>query len=453
MNFQSLRIRLNVLAAVAILMALIFANVGLNWMFVEHIEHRESLSLQSKSRELLASLTIAADGRPEILNYPTDNRFNEPAGGLYWQVSTGEGRIYSPSLWDRSLPVGENVSSNFWKVTRVPDVYGHNLLLIERTVWLEQNDQKAIVQLAVNDDVLLQVQQEFKTQMIASLAILWGVLMLASWVQISVGLKPLARLHSELDILRRNSNARLSDSHPNEIKPLIHAINNLVEVREVDLDRARRRAADLAHSLKTPLSALSAQSRRAREAGAMDAADGLDRTIATATATLETELARARAASVRNSKSEASDIRKSVEGLIAVIERTDAGASKVFDVAIAEAFSVPIASIDVSEVLGALIENASRHARRIVSVRAHTENEVVSISVDDDGPGIEPELIQSVFGRGIRLDEEGAGHGFGLSIVKGMMDATAGDIMLSKSELGGLCVTISWPVEPDQTDV
>src|SRR3546814_5704623 len=45
------------------------------------------------------------------------------------------------------------------------------------------------------------------------------------------------------------------------VQPLIDAINALADVREADLDRARRRAADLAHGLKTPLAALAAQSR------------------------------------------------------------------------------------------------------------------------------------------------------------------------------------------------
>jgi hypothetical protein len=52
--------------------------------------------------------------------------------------------------------------------------------------------------------------------------------------------------------------------------------------------RSRRvRAADLAHGVKTPLAALSAQSRRAREAGANAAAVGLDQAIAAATAAVE----------------------------------------------------------------------------------------------------------------------------------------------------------------------
>ena len=72
-----------------------------------------------------------------------------------------------------------------------------------------------------------------------------------------------------------SSNAVHANAWPHapaqEIEPLVRAINELADAREKDLTRARRRAADLAHALKTPLAAIAAQSRRAREAGAADA--------------------------------------------------------------------------------------------------------------------------------------------------------------------------------------
>src|SRR5690606_38872887 len=131
------------------------------------------------------------------------------------------------------------------------------------------------------------------------LAILWLALSLAAWVQVALGLRPLARLRTALDKLRRSPSERLAAEGPAEVQPLVDAINALADAREADLDRARRRAADLAHGLKTPLAALAAQSRRARGDGATEAADGLDRAIAAVRAAIEGELARTRIASVR----------------------------------------------------------------------------------------------------------------------------------------------------------
>ena len=69
--------------------------------------------------------------------------------------------------------------------------------------------------------------------------------------------------------------------------PLTRAINQLAETREQDLARARRRSADLAHGLKTPLSVLAAESRQLRARGDSAIADGLDRAISAAAAAIE----------------------------------------------------------------------------------------------------------------------------------------------------------------------
>ena len=65
--------------------------------------------------------------------------------------------------------------------------------------------------------------------------------------------------------------------------------------------------------------------------------------------------------------------------------------------------------------------------------------------VDDDGPGIAPERREAVLGRGTRLDEQVAGHGLGLGIVRDMVEAWGGSLSLEDSPLGGLRVAISLP--------
>ena len=127
--------------------------------------------------------------------------------------------------------------------------------------------------MASDEKALSSARREFGRDLALFLAGLWVVLSAAAAVQVSLGLAPLAWMKDDLARLRRSPSARMSGDHPREIAPLVEAINALAEAREADLARARRRAGDLAHSLKTPLSALSAQSRRAREAGAAESGD------------------------------------------------------------------------------------------------------------------------------------------------------------------------------------
>src|SRR3546814_7107333 len=75
----------------------------------------------------------------------------------------------------------------------------------------------------------------------------------------------------------------------------------------------------------------------------------------------------------------------------------------------------------LSEVVGAVIENAVNYARRQVRITGAAGPEWTSLSVEDDGAGIAPELREQALVRGQRLDEAG-GSGLGLSIASAMVE-------------------------------
>jgi signal transduction histidine kinase len=446
MVLRSLRLRLLASAAAAIFLALALAGFGLGLLFERHIERREALSMEAKARELLGTLRLDANGKPFVDTQPSDSRFNAPAGGLYWQVTTAAGQEHSPSLWDQSLPAATETPRDQWRVRRIPGPFEQGLLVIERMVRPDESGRAVLVQVATDDSALIHAQREFSREMIGSLVLLWLVLIGAAYGQVVLGLKPLARIRMELDRMRRNPGARLSADHPAEIDPLANAINSLADARAADVDRARRRAADLAHSLKTPLAALAAQSRRAREAGADEAADGLDRAIAAAGAALEAELARSRSAVAREAQaSSRANVFNAAEAVAAVIERTEAGERIVFEIDVPEDIELPFAASDLAEILGALMENAARFARRRVIVSGVVADDEVCVTVSDDGPGIADTRAAKALVRGGRLDEAGPGHGFGLAIVSDLVSATDGAMTLGTGPLGGLEVRLAWP--------
>ncbi|HWL46998.1 MAG TPA: HAMP domain-containing sensor histidine kinase, partial [Sphingomonadaceae bacterium] len=390
---------------------------------------------------------VDAAGRPVADARPGDDRYGEAGSGLYWQLATRRGSAHSDSLWDQSLPPASGADREDWHVRHAPGPFGKALLIVERPILPEHAAEPVLVQVATDDAPLYAARAEFNRETALSLGLLWLVLLVAAYVQVTLGLRPLATVRRQIGALRGNPAARLPDSHPREIAPLAEAINALADAREADLGRARKRAGDLAHSLKTPLAALAAQSRRAREQGATDAADGLDRALAAMRATLETELARTRAAAAREAgRSEAADIETLIDNIIAVIERTEAGERLIFDVRVAGDLHVPVAGDDLTELLGALIENAARHARHQVRVSGGMDSVQCRLCVEDDGPGLGRESTEAVMTRGSRLDEAGPGHGLGLAIVGDLMQATGGDIALGRSGLGGLEACLTWPV-------
>jgi two-component system osmolarity sensor histidine kinase EnvZ len=99
--------------------------------------------------------------------------------------------------------------------------------------------------------------------------------------------------------------------------------------------------------------------------------------------------------------------------------------------------------------LGNLVSNAARFARTI-SITGQRDHRYLSVTVDDDGPGIPPEMREDVFKPFLRLDDarnqDEGGTGLGLAIARDIARSHGGDIMLGDSPLGGLRATVRVPV-------
>jgi signal transduction histidine kinase len=430
------------MAATALAMAV--AWLALTLVFERHIERREAAELREVAALLVSGLGLDAEGRPLVEAAGLDPRFDRLASGRYWQVSAPWRALTSRSLWDQSLPAARNVATAEWR-TRVADgPFDKRVLLVERVVRLDPGGPPVLVQVAQNEATLSLTRREFGRELALFLTILWLFLAAAAWLQVDLGLRPLMRLRERLEPLRANPAARLDADFPREIEPLTSAINQLAEARESDLARARKRAADLAHGLKTPLAALAAQSRRARESGAAAAADGLDQAIAAVASAVEAELARSRLAFARGAARPAGSlVRPVAERVASVVQRTEIGERLEIAVETPPQLVVPVASDELAEILGALLENAARFARHQVRVSGTARH--FGVTVEDDGPGIDAGRSEAALIRGGRLDEAGPGHGLGLAIVAELVDATGGEVRLDRSSLGGLRVTLQWP--------
>lgn len=441
----SLRLRLLVVAATAILLALVAAVLVMGLIFSRHLEQGLSRELVREALQIVANLHVDADNTLVLDTAPVDPRFDLPGSGRYWLVSEGSRQERSRSLWDESLPKDMLASTTHWTTRKIKGPFGQQLLVVERIVRIGDGERLVHVQMAQDLAELGGARREFRTEMALFLGLLWLALVTATWVQVGLGLHPLLRVRKELEGMHRSPVARMSEGHPREIMPLVAAINQLAENRESDLARTRRRASDLAHSLKTPLAALAAQNRRARDSGATEAADGMDHAIAAVAAAIEAELARSRAATIRSrDQSTCSRPYDLAERAFSVIARTEHGAYIVFENEADPELKLPVAEEDLLEILGALLENAARFAHRRIRVSGVLAQGKARLMIEDDGEGLDISAEQALM-RGGRLDEAShAHHGLGLAIVRDLVDATQGQITLARSTLGGLAVRLAW---------
>jgi two-component system, OmpR family, osmolarity sensor histidine kinase EnvZ len=99
--------------------------------------------------------------------------------------------------------------------------------------------------------------------------------------------------------------------------------------------------------------------------------------------------------------------------------------------------------------LANLVSNAARYASSI-SITGHRDHRWLTVTVDDDGPGIPPGMREEVFKPFLRLDharnQDEGGTGLGLAIARDIARSHGGDITLGNSPLGGLRATVRIPV-------
>jgi signal transduction histidine kinase len=447
MKRHSLRLRLLLGAAVAVFIALTISWFVMILLFQNHLEQRVEAELRRDALQLVGGLQVDAAGLLTLAERPRAPRFNAPASGLYWQISAGDQVLRSRSLWDQVLAPSPTAIRGDWTTRLADGPFGQRLFVSERIVVPAGSSVPVLTQVALTRDEVRAARAEFGRELGFFLVLLWLVLSGAAWLQVQLGLRPLTDLPRRLEALHHNARERLGEDVPSEVQPLTRAINDLAGAREADLKRARQRAADLAHGMKTPLAALSAQTRLMREGGAdpRASADNLDRAIASAAAAVEAELARARAAASRHSVQELKAPPAAVaRRLILVLERTDKGMRLDYAIDCPDDLRVPLAEEDLTEILGPLLENAVRFARRRVAISGTATEAGVLLTVEDDGPGIPASRSEEALMRGKRLDETGGGHGLGLAIARELTEATGGRIALATSRFGGLRVELRW---------
>jgi two-component system osmolarity sensor histidine kinase EnvZ len=99
--------------------------------------------------------------------------------------------------------------------------------------------------------------------------------------------------------------------------------------------------------------------------------------------------------------------------------------------------------------LANLVSNAARHANTI-SIKGHRDHRYLTVTVDDDGPGIPAKMREEVFKPFLRLDDarnqDEGGTGLGLAIARDIARSHGGDITLGDSPMGGLRASVRVPV-------
>ena len=434
MNRASLRLRFLLVGAVALAATLTIAAVGLALLFERHVERRAVAELSTRLDQIAAGLQGGPAGLT-LEQSPADPLYRQPLSGAYWQLDTPGAVLRSRSLWDYKLelPARQADDPNLRQL-RLTGPRGENLLAIERALRVGPDRSAVSATVAMDRAELAAARSAFLGDLVPFLAVIALALLAAGWALVTIGLRPLADIGARVASLRTGGAARLGGDFPAEVRPLAAEIDALIDAREADVVRARTRAGDLAHALKTPLQALVGEATRLRLAGSGAAAQGIEDVASAIDRHVQRELARARIAGSAGAAS--ADPATALAGVVSVLKRTPDGRRVRWIVTVEPGLRARIDTTDLIEALGALAENAARHARSAVSLCVERCNDMAAFVVRDDGEGVETEDLKRMAARGEKLDASYSGQGLGLAIAGDVAEAAGGSLTLADGEPG-----------------
>ncbi len=461
MRSNSLSFRLILSSAIVSIVLLVSAGLLLAQLFSTALERNFDARLRAVLDGLLANVEIGDSGAPVLSQELADTRFTLPLSGWYWQIEAPPEKnipgLASESLLEQRLKPGtellakrgpDGVASFYLSDSQLIDNRPVKLRAIEQKFKLPGSDDQYSFLVSGNFDELRQEVRAFRQTLFSILATLGVGLLLAMFVQVKFGLRPLKTMEKSLTAIREGKADRLAGAFPTEIQPVADEFNLLIKYNSEIIDRARTQVGNLAHALKTPLSVLTneAQSNKSAFAEKVSEQTQIMRDH------VSLYLDRARRAARAQTIGSAAEVEPILQALGRTIMRINQERGVKVDVGVANGLKFRGEHQDLEEMAGNLIDNAAKWASGNVKVSAAISGEATEpgrswlvITVDDDGPGLPADKRGDAMKRGRRLDETKPGSGLGLSIVAETAAMYGGGVILGDADLGGLRVELKLP--------
>ncbi len=455
MRVNSLSFRLMVSSAVVAVVLLVSAAFLLNGLFQQALERNFDSRLHAALDGLLANVELSPQGVPQLQGPISDNRFSLPLSGWYWQITATdkkEGELASGSLLEQRIApdataLQQRDKDGVASFSSV-DSQGQNLRVIEQRLKLFGRQQDYSFVVAGNFDELKSEVSTFRRALFAVLGLLGAGLVAAILAQVRFALRPLVEMQHRLNDIRSGKIELLHDDFPQEIQPVADELNLLVQSNFEIIDRARMQVGNLAHALKTPISVLTNEARDSKEPLAIKVKEQID----VMRDQVNLYLDRARRAARAQTIGAATDVEPVLQSLARTLQRINRDRDLTIKVEAPSTLRFRGERQDFEEMVGNVMDNACKWAKSNITVKAAISansgddgRQWLTLTVDDDGPGIPVEKRGEALKRGQRLDESKPGSGLGMSIISETASMYSGKIELAQAELGGLRVNLVLP--------
>jgi signal transduction histidine kinase len=357
--------------------------------------------------------------------------YNRVKSGHYYLVRSNGQEITSRSLFDAQFPGTDNSVPQSYYTAGGP---GQETWL----VWYQQvnkNNHTLDIWIAENIQPFERQLLTYTGYALVLVTLITAILIFLQQRTLHKSFQVFEALRSNLIKIRMQQTEKSGINPPQEIMPLIHEIESLVTQLKNRIERTRHAIGNLAHELKRPIQLLRIQLDEKH----CDAKQPLEEIKAI----VDRELRRAKISGSQNIAGDF-DPAEEVASLIQVMGKIYPHI-QVEIAATDSPGSVKLDRDDMLELIGNLLDNSCKYALHRVRVGYQVTNNVLVLTFEDDGPGLDHAQIEQIQQRGVRLDETKEGHGIGLSLVQDIVNSYCGRLSYSAAEAGGLKVEVQIP--------
>jgi two-component system sensor histidine kinase QseC len=322
-------------------------------------------------------------------------------------------------------------------------------------IWDIHRDFRILV--SESHDVRNRLVRNIALHMVSPLALGLPVLLGLLWLAIRRQLDPLAKLTREIETKRQDNLDPLQEKDvPEELRPMVRALNELLWRIRYNLESERRFTANAAHELRTPLATIQAQIHVARSAenpgerqGSMDQLQlGVERGIRVVGQLLT--LARLDPDQTLHDV-KMLDPGELAEDICAELAPLALQRQQVLELKVEPNLPPINGNADLLTMLiGNLIDNAIRYtpAHGHITLTVRRNENTVSIEVLDDGPGIPAEVRTQVFERFYRIaGNDQPGNGLGLAICSRIAELHGASISINEGkDEKGVAALVTLPI-------
>ena len=433
---SGVRVRVTATAVVIVGAVLVVAAVAMV-LFVDR-----SLAAQAADDATLRAQQIAdagvADGRTIVVADPEEE---------FVQVLDGSTVVASSAnvagLAPLAIPGPEQAAR-----LEVPGVAGPFIAVSE--VGQSAGGARTVV-VGLNIDDVVEARRLVAVSLAIGIPLVLLVVALVTWRTVGRTLRPVGEIREEVErISSRELDRRVPvPARDDEIGRLAATMNRMLERLERSQERRRRFVADAAHELRSPVAAIRQHAEVATEHPETTTVGELAEVVLVEDERLQRlveDLLLLARMDERAPDVEEVDLDDVV---LAEAERLRGRTSVRLDTHAVSAGRVRGERASLERVVRNLVDNAARHARERAAIGVAELDGSVVLSVEDDGPGVDPADRARALERFVRLDgardRRSGGTGLGLSIVRDVTRAHGGSVELGDSELGGLLVRIELP--------